>query len=441
MKNFLFSIFFSFSTFILIIEAKNIEGDFENGKKIFKQNCTSCHSLDLEKKMIGPALYGVTEKRNREWLHKWIVDNKSLRNSGDLDAISIYKEYGNVEMNSFNQLSEKQIDDILYFIKKSKTQEENKQKKENKQEFYNNIELEKNQFLIKIIFFGLFIFSIILLWILYKIYILTHLLSNDFLFTKKNKKNFWILTYLFLYRFLGDKKKNWYFLSSFIGFFFILGIYGIWTFLMQIDINKGYKPDQPIYFSHKIHSGINGIDCQYCHNSAKYSKVSGIPSANICMNCHITINEYKGDYIEKGKSREEYNKEIQKIYHSVGWDPEVRKYSKKTHPIQWIRIHNMPDFVYFDHSQHIITGEKMIKKSKKVDLSCNACHGKVQKMDQVEMANNFTMEWCISCHKNTEIDTENQYYKEYFPDFIKQKKEKKITVDMIGGLECAKCHY
>ncbi|AWU43948.1 cytochrome C [Blattabacterium sp. (Cryptocercus kyebangensis)] len=439
MKNFLFSVFFSFSTFIFLIEAKNIEGNFKKGKELFKQNCTSCHSLDLEKKMIGPALYGVTEKRNREWLHKWIIDNKSLRNSGDKEAISIYKEYGNVEMNSFPKLSEQQIDDILSFIKKPK--QDNKQEQENKQEFHNNLELEKNKFLIKIIFFGLFIISTILFWILYKVYILTHLLSNDFIFTEKKKKNFWILSYLFLYKFLGYKKKNWYFLSSFIGFFFILGIYGIWIFLMEIDVNKGYKPEQPIYFSHKIHSGINGIDCQYCHSSAKYSKVSGIPSANICMNCHITINEYKGNYIEKGKSRDEYNKEIQKIYDSVGWNPELREFSKKTHPIQWIRIHNMPDFVYFDHSQHIITGEKMIKKSKKVDLSCNACHGKVQDMDQVEMANSFTMEWCISCHKNTEIDTENQYYKEYFPNFIKKRKERKITVDMIGGLECAKCHY
>ncbi|WP_238858478.1 cytochrome c3 family protein [Blattabacterium cuenoti] len=208
---------------------------------------------------------------------------------------------------------------------------------------------------------------------------------------------------------------------------------------MKIDVNRGYKPEQPIDFSHKIHSGINKIDCQYCHSTAKYSKVSGIPSANICMNCHITINEYKGDYIEKGKNINEYNKEIQKIYHSVGWDPKNREYSKKTYPIKWVRIHNMPDFVHFDHSQHIITGKKMIQKYKKVDLICQACHGDVQNMDKVEMSNDFTMEWCISCHKNTEVNINNQYYKKYFSDFI--KKEKKITIDMIGGTECIKCHY
>ncbi|WP_185870762.1 c-type cytochrome [Blattabacterium cuenoti] len=442
MRNFLYILLFLFS--FLKIETKNIEGNAERGSELFKKNCTACHSIDLEKKMIGPALSGVAERRSREWLHKWIVDNKSLRKSGDKEAIAIYKEYGNTEMNSFPQLSEQQIDDILFFIKnpiKTTTKKKENSEIQNNNGKHNEIETSP-QFLTKIIVFGFSILSIILLWILYRIKILTKLLSeNNTIFQKKQqeekKKNFLRVSYLFLSNKFLEKKKI---LSCcFLVFFFILGGYEIWNFLMKIDINKGYKPEQPIYFSHKIHSGINGIDCQYCHSTAKYSKVSGIPSTNICMNCHITINEYKGDYLEKGKSREEYNQEIQKIYHSVGWNPEKREYSEKTHSIQWIRIHNMPDFVHFDHSQHIITGKKMIKKSKKVDLVCNACHGEVQNMDQVEMSNDFTMEWCISCHRKTEIDTNNQYYIEHFPNFIKQ--EKKTTIDMIGGTECAKCHY
>ncbi len=422
------------------IETKNIEGNAERGLELFKKNCTACHSIDLEKKMIGPPLSGVIEKRSREWLHKWILDNKSLRQSGDKEAIAIYKEYGNTEMNSFPQLSEQQIDDILFFIKNPiKEKKENSEiLKENNHNDNENIKEEFIQFLIKIIVFGFSILSIILLWILYRIKILTKLLSeSDIIFQQKKKKNFLTISFFFLFNKLLEKKKI--ILCFFLVFFSILSGYEIWSFLMKIDVNKGYKPEQPIYFSHKIHSGINGIDCQYCHSTAKYSKVSGIPSTNICMNCHVTINEYKGDYIEKGKSREEYNKEIQKIYHLVGWNPEKREYSGKTHPIQWIRIHNMPDFVHFDHSQHIITGKKMIKKSKKVDLVCNACHGEVQNMDQVEMSNDFTMEWCISCHRKTEIDTNNQYYIEHFPNVI--KKEKRITIDMIGGTECAKCHY
>ncbi|WP_341657936.1 c-type cytochrome [Blattabacterium cuenoti] len=436
MRKILFFIFI-FSFFLMEEgKLKANKGDVENGMELFKKNCTACHSIDLRKKMIGPALHGVTEKRNRKWLHQWIKNNKSLRESGDKDALEIYKEYGNIEMNSFPQLSEKQIDDILFFIKNPNSikKKDNHEINHNNEDHENN--KEENQFLVKLIIFCFGILSLILLWILYRIQILIRLINEgETKVSTFRKKNFIINV---LYKtILGNDKKKWYLFSCFTGFFLLFGIYETWNFLMKIDVNKGYKPEQPIYFSHKIHSEINKIDCQYCHSSAKYGKVSGIPSVNVCMNCHITIHEYNGDYLEKGKSRDEYNKEIQKIYKAIGWDPETRKYSKKIHPIQWVRIHNMPDFVYFDHSQHILTGEKSIKKLKKVNLVCNACHGEVQKMDTVEMSNDFTMEWCISCHKNVGIDKKNKYYKEYFPI----KTNKKITVDMIGGTECAKCHY
>ena len=217
---------------------------------------------------------------------------------------------------------------------------------------------------------------------------------------------------------------------------------------MNIDVNKGYQPNQPIYFSHKIHTGINKIDCQYCHSSAKYGKISGIPSANVCMNCHSSIDEYKGDYLEEGKNKAFYTSEIQKIYKAIGWDPNLRTYSNKTYPIQWIRIHNMPDFVYFNHSQHVVIGEKAIKKKKNVDIVCKACHGEIQEMDKVKMVNDFTMSWCINCHRTIEVDMSNKYYTEYFKyihEKIKKQHESKanleITVDALGGIECAKCHY
>ncbi|WP_341657272.1 c-type cytochrome [Blattabacterium cuenoti] len=438
MKRILFFIFIF--SFFLIEEGKlkADKGDVENGMELFKKNCTACHSIDLKKKMIGPALDGVTEKRNRKWLHQWIKNNKSLRESGDKDALEIYKEYGNIEMNSFPQLSEKQIDNILFFIKNpdSIKKKDHHEINHNNENHENDNDKEENQFLVKLIIFCFGILSLILLWILYRIQILIRLINEgETKVSAFRKKNF-IINVLYK-KILGNDKKKWYLFSCFTGFFLLFGIYETWTFLMKIDVNKGYKPEQPIYFSHKIHSEINKIDCQYCHSSAKYGKVSGIPSVNVCMNCHITIHEYNGDYLEKGKSRDEYNQEIQKIYKAIGWDTETRKYSKKIHPIQWVRIHNMPDFVYFDHSQHVLTGEKAIKKLKKVNLVCNACHGEVQKMDTVEMSNDFTMEWCLSCHKNVGIDKKNQYYKEYFPS----KTNKKITVDMIGGTECAKCHY
>ncbi|WP_238858477.1 c-type cytochrome [Blattabacterium cuenoti] len=185
MKNFLF--FFSF--FLLIIDAKNIEGNSEKGADLFKKNCTSCHSLN--QKIIGPPLSGVTEKRSREWLHKWIINNKSLRESGDKEALSIYKEYGNLEMNTFPQLNEQKVDDILSYIqnpivvkKKENHLNIDDEYKENK------ISLKKDhKFFIKIIIFGLSLLFIIILCILYKIQILTKLFINDNLIKKKKKKN------------------------------------------------------------------------------------------------------------------------------------------------------------------------------------------------------------------------------------------------------------
>ncbi len=431
MKKFLFFIiiFFLFNTTTKV----SAIGNPEIGKDLFKKNCTACHSIDLKKKMIGPPLSGIMEKRKSDWLHKWIRDNKSLRNSGDKDAIAIYKEYGNIEMNSFINLTETQIDDILSFIK-----ENPKEKKTNNDINSKVVEevTEKQKFLIKILIFFLLIISIILIFILYRMFVLSTLLSGNNTNIVFHKIDFIIK---FLYNTLVNKNtKNWYIIFSVISILLIFNIYFIWIFLMKIDVNKGYQPIQPIYFSHKIHSGINQIDCQYCHSSAKYSKVSGIPSLNVCMNCHITIDEYKGDYIEKGKTRNEYNQEIKKIYYAIGWDPIKRKYNKKVNPIKWVRIHNMPDFVYFDHSQHIITGGNIIKNKKQVDLVCNACHGDVKNMDQIYMKNDFTMEWCISCHKTIENDINNRYYKEYYN---KKNINKKNTIDMIGATECAKCHY
>ncbi|RZJ90834.1 MAG: quinol:cytochrome C oxidoreductase, partial [Chryseobacterium sp.] len=234
----------------------------------------------------------------------------------------------------------------------------------------------------------------------------------------------------------------------------ILATYGVWNWIMWIGVYKGYKPEQPIYFSHKIHAGENKIDCQLCHSSAKYGKVSEIPSLNVCMNCHRTISEYNGKYLEPGKDKAFYDGEIKKIYEHTGWDSEKQQYTGKTSPVEWTRIHNMPDFVYFNHSQHVVAGEQAIINSfnkknpdNKIDVVCKACHGKIDTMNVVQMANDFTMGWCIECHRTTEIDMNNGYNKEYFKNLHEKLKKQypqdggKITVDAIGGLECGKCHY
>lgn len=417
---------------------EEIKGNVENGASLYKINCTACHATDLTKKLIGPALSGVTEKRSRDWLHKWIKNNKALRESGDKEAIAIYEEYGKVEMNLFPQFSEKDIDDILSFIKNPPAPKEEKASSEKNLKTQSGLDVTFTRLLLA----GFSVLAVILLFILVKIYTLIRVLNAktlDEYQSSKKKISINIPRILEKYRVLGYVA---------MGIFFLLSVFGIWDFLMNIDVNKGYEPDQPIYFSHKIHAGINKIDCQYCHSSAKYSKVSGIPSLNVCMNCHMTINEYKGDYLEEGKDKAFYTSEIQKIYKAIGWDPDTRAYSGKTQPIQWTRIHNMPDFVYFNHSQHVVAGEEAIKKAKNVDVVCKACHGEVQEMDKVKMANDFTMGWCISCHRSTEINMDNKYYTEYFNELHEKLKKQygnkstpTITVDAVGGIECAKCHY
>ena len=113
--------------------------------------------------------------------------------------------------------------------------------------------------------------------------------------------------------------------------------------MMNIGVTKDYQPEQPIAFSHKIHAGDNGIDCNYCHTSARYSKTSGIPSANVCMNCHEYISEYNGEEdLENGYTKDFYTNEIKKLYYAVGWDEENQIYTGNTKPVKWVRIHNLP---------------------------------------------------------------------------------------------------
>ena len=167
---------------------------------------------------------------------------------------------------------------------------------------------------------------------------------------------------------------------------------------MQIGIDQGYMPVQPIHYSHKIHSGANQIECQYCHSSVRSSKHSGIPSLNVCMNCHQNIAEYNGEEdLEKGYTKEFYTNEIKKLYKAVGWDEESRTYTGDTEPVKWVRIHNLPDFVYFNHSQHVNVG----------GIDCKECHGPIEEMEIVYQHSSLTMGWCINCHRESEVNVKS----------------------------------
>ncbi|WOC51735.1 Molybdopterin oxidoreductase subunit, predicted [Bergeyella porcorum] len=424
-------------------------GDPKNGEKLFKANCTACHALD--KQMIGPALGGVVERLQTEqnlgedWLHKWIKDNKALRESGDKYAIEVYEKFNKVEMTAFPNLSDTDINDILAYTTNPPAPEPAAEAASDENTIAAIEKERKESANSKILLISLLAIAGLLLWLLLRLRQLVKLNQTEEL-TELNATRVQSFGELYQkYNLVG---------KALLGLLAVFALYGVWNFLMGIGVYKGYKPEQPIYFSHKIHAGDNKIDCQMCHSSAKYGKVSEIPSVNVCMNCHRSISEYNGKYMEPGKDKAFYDGEIQKIYQAAGWDPATQSYTGKTQPIEWVRIHNMPDFVYFNHAQHVVAGEQSIisahnKKNPndQIDVVCKACHGKVDTMNVVAMANDFTMGWCIDCHRTTEVDMNNGYNQAYFKnlhDKLKKqypKSEGKITVDAIGGLECGKCHY
>ena len=195
--------------------------------------------------------------------------------------------------------------------------------------------------------------------------------------------------------------------------------------LMAVNVETGYQPHQPIKFSHELHAGQNQIDCNYCHSGARKSKHSNIPSANVCMNCHM--------YIQEGPKYG--TEEISKIYAAVGFDPETGSYIEdyEQKPIKWVRIHKLPDLAYFNHAQHVTAGQ----------VECQTCHGPIEEMEEVYQYSPLTMGWCINCHRETKVQVETN---DYYEDMHAKLKEKygpdaDITVEMIGGLECGKCHY
>jgi len=351
-------------------------------------------------------------------------------------------------MLAFPSLSDKDIDDILEYTTNPPKAEPAADAAATGTDANSVAALEaakKDSVNSKIILISLFAIGGLLLWLLLKLRQLVKLQQTDDLAGLNATR---AVSFADLY-------KKYHYVGK--GILVLLGIfaaYGVWNSLMWIGVYKGYKPEQPIHFSHKIHAGENKIDCQLCHSSAKYGKVSEIPSMNVCMNCHRSISEYKGKYMEPGKDKSFYDGEIKKIYAATGWDPDKQQYTGKTQPVEWVRIHNMPDFVYFNHSQHVVAGEQAIINSynkknptAKIDVVCKACHGQVDSMNVVQMANDFTMGWCIECHRTTEVDMNNGYNKEYFKNLHDKLKkqyphsEGKITVDAIGGLECGKCHY
>ena len=390
-------LFLSSLTFILLfsfqLSAQEIDStQVRNGKKIFNANCASCHKL--QGKLIGPELGKVEDRRTNDWLKSWIRDNAALRASGDADAIAIFNEYNGSVMTAFPQLSDSDINSILAY-----TTNGDIDKKVVVVEGGDVVEEESSTAWMS--YFVLAVLGLLVLWIFLK----------------------------------SDNK----FLKIVSTFMLILTVaYFGYQAMMSIGLDEGYQPIQPIAFSHKIHAGENKVDCQYCHSSAKHSKTSGIPSLNVCMNCHKGIYEVaETTKVEMGDitlGKAELDLEIQKLYDAIGWDSDELAYKEnyEQKPVKWIRIHNLPDFAYFNHSQHVTVG----------GLKCQQCHGPVEEMDELYQFSPLTMGWCINCHKETQIDLKgNEYYTKIHEELSKKYGVEKVTVAQLGGLECGKCHY
>ncbi|HLF47351.1 MAG TPA: c-type cytochrome [Chitinophagaceae bacterium] len=399
----------------------------QDGKVLFSSKCATCHNVF--KKGTGPALGGFQERDNGKWsdikeLTAWIK-NPAAYIAKDTYTASLKAEYGSL-MQASPDITEAEVTAIAAYINEtfakgpgggtttpagSETQTEGSGK-------------------------GAIVFGIISLIMAIIALILLQVNSN----LKK----------------LSDEAegvlrpdpvpffRNKAYIALFTIALFIVGGYYVTKGAIDFGRQKSYQPEQPIYYSHKVHAGINQINCLYCHGNAMESKHAAIPSTNVCMNCHKTITTYeKGPklYDEQGK---EINgtREIEKLFEYAGFDPNNPNAwdASKAKSIPWTKIHNLPDHVYFNHSQHVKAG----------NVQCQTCHGEITNMDEVYQFAELSMGWCVNCHRNTKVDfnndeknTGNKFYSIYekFHNDIKSGKMDSVTVKDIGGIECQKCHY
>lgn len=419
--------FLRFSLVILLAFTTSLsaqDGDPAKGKSLFNANCAACHQLD--KKMTGPALRNVeqrladSEGLDRDWIYAWIRNSAGVIKSGDAYANKIYNDYGGAAMTAFPQLSDDDINNILAYTAEEKAAPAPAQQVVGGGEVATSSGGISNE----IILVALAVLFILLALGLY--------LVNKTLRRFAEAQNIE----------LPEEAKGtplWkafvqnQFLMLVVAIFFLLSsAYFVYGYLMQIGVDQGYQPVQPIHYSHKIHAGDNGIDCKYCHSSARVSKHSGIPSLNVCMNCHKSIYEVAPETATEEYSKEFYDGEIKKLYKAVGWDDAEQKYTGETQPVKWVRIHNLPDFVYFNHSQHVSVA----------GVECQTCHGPVEEMEIMYQNASLTMGWCINCHRETNVNVkDNAYYEKIHKELSKRYGVEELTAAQMGGLECGKCHY
>lgn len=412
-----------------------VTGDPVKGQKLFEGNaCVGCHGID--KAGTGPALRGVVGRHSSvQWVVKWVQNWKKLVATGDAEAIATSKLMA-TEMSLYDGLSDADVMDILAYI-------ETAPKPVAKKAVASEAEKDNSALVYTLL-------AVVL--ILLSVYLILSKLKNNMRKTAIEKGS------IDAEPLSANANLPWYkkvlpaklqamnpvVLTMFIlsGGGLLLAGYGYKFGMEEIGVQKGYAPDQPIKFSHAKHAGELGLNCRYCHTGVEISKSATIPSTNTCMNCH------KGIKVEKDEYGGETSPEIKKIYAALDYDDQKQgseAFGKNARPVQWTRIHNLPDHAYFNHSQHVKVGK----------VECQECHGPIEKMDVVQQHSTLQMGWCIDCHRTRGVDVENnKYYEELHKNVkadIAKKGNKseyrtadgklKVTPAMNGGLECSKCHY
>ena len=454
-------------TLLLVIASFSLmaQGNPDDGKKLFKNYCATCHAKNMVSAATGPALAGSQERwGDDEALYAWIRNSQQLIQDGHPRAVEMWEQYKPTIMTAFPSLQDEEIASILAYINGVADGTYGVQAGVTGVQS-GPVEKKSNWWLYALLLAVLVLLSIIL----------ARIISNlNVLAAAKEGREIERKT---LIQSLTSKGV----ISFLIFALVVLAGYTTASNAINLGRQEGYQPDQPIKFSHETHAGVHKIDCQYCHDGARRSKHSVIPAANTCMNCHRAITTGS----EYGTA------ELTKIFASIGFNPSTNKYienyddmseeeikeiyskwiedkyieandlveldadgknevnvqwngikssltnAQKTKiqgPIEWIRVHNLPDHVYFNHAQHVSVGK----------VECEDCHGAVDKMEVVQQHSPLSMGWCINCHRQTGIKfNDNEYYKSYskYHEDLKSGDMDKVTVADIGGLECQKCHY
>lgn len=390
-------------------------GDPVKGKQLFNANCAACHKLDA--KATGPALRGVAGKHDTAWLYKWVRNSSEMIKAGDAEAVKLFEENNKSVMTPFPQLTDGDIDNILAYTSEEKAEPTGAASPP-------GTKIEEGGVSNNFILIALAIVMLMLVAMLFMVNkVLNKVAKANGIVVAEKEPTTPIWKAFARNQFLVLVTSIFLLLAS--GYF----VYG---FFMQVGVDQDYEPIQPIHYSHRIHAGSNGIDCKYCHSAARVSKTAGIPSLNVCMNCHKNISEVSDTTATPDHSKAFYDGEIQKLYNAVGWDKAGQKYTGKTQPVKWVRIHNLPDFVYFNHSQHVTVA----------GIECQTCHGPVQTYEIQKQFAPLTMGWCVDCHRKTDVKMEgNEYYTKIHDELSKKYGVDKLTAAQMGGLECGKCHY